>query len=644
MWRCPSFVLILTSLLWLEVEPSHAYSFVSTPAAASEQLAQGGVETLPTIPTTTSTAIPTVTPNPTATQTATPPLPTTDNLPILRLGDSGESVKELQSQLTQLGYYEGKIDGEFGTSTRLAVAKFQAAKGLSSDGVVGGSTRIRIEAEIQARAAAIATPSPDPAKQQKSQKRGLLWWVFVGMGLFGCVGAAAYAVRKYKAQKPKPDPTVIIPDEVSAIATDGNLTDDNLSVDFSTNGQPLSSEGISFRNITPEVVSGEKKNQNTHHPTIINATIVDAESERKSQLVSSQQKLLPEKLSEKLPEKLPEELPENNSATNNPTTNTYINNYPDHPEKKPAIASEDSQVNFVSAIHNEATFIQEKNCQEKNYQEKTYIQTQTDAHYTSLSEQEQTFIEHESYHSSTSNHEQTFIQHEAYYSSTSDHEQTFIQEYPQTEEYNHIEEDYPIEENQIDVGTEPWSKNAASQIISDQIIPEQTISGFSPHQSPSSFQATSQEFIAPEIAGKLTKVNIIDELVSDLRSPDPNKRRKAIWDLGQQGDSRAIQPLVDLLIDADSQQRSLILGALSEIGTRTLKPMNRALAISLQDESPEVRQNAIRDLTRVYDMMTQLSQMLYHATEDPDPNVQATARYALSQFNRLRSLAKSEDI
>ena len=150
---------------------------------------------------------------------------------------------------------------------------------------------------------------------------------------------------------------------------------------------------------------------------------------------------------------------------------------------------------------------------------------------------------------------------------------------------------------------------------------------------------TSSELLAPETTSRLAKVNIVDELVKDLGSTDPSKRRKAIWDLGQQGDSRAIQPLVDIMIDADSQQRSLILAALSEIGTRTLKPMNRALAMSLQDESPEVRQNAIRDLTRVYDMMTQLSQMLYHASHDNDANVQATAKYALSQMNRIRSLA-----
>lgn len=148
----------------------------------------------------------------------------------------------------------------------------------------------------------------------------------------------------------------------------------------------------------------------------------------------------------------------------------------------------------------------------------------------------------------------------------------------------------------------------------------------------------STEFLPMETTSRLAKVNIIDQLIEDLHSPDPTQRRKVIWDLGQKGDSRAIQPLVDLMMDADSQQRSLILAALSEISTRALKPMNRALAVSLQDESPQVRQNAIRDLTRIYDMMAQMSQMLSHAMQDPDADVQATAKYALSQMNRIRAL------
>ncbi|MGJ3245594.1 MAG: peptidoglycan-binding protein [Elainellaceae cyanobacterium] len=139
-----------------------------------------------------------------------------------------------------------------------------------------------------------------------------------------------------------------------------------------------------------------------------------------------------------------------------------------------------------------------------------------------------------------------------------------------------------------------------------------------------------------EATTRLAKVNIVQELVNDLHTPDPSKRRKAIWELGQRGSSEAIQPLSDLLIDSDSSQRSLILAAMSEIGMRSLKPLNRALIISMQDENPDVRKNAIRDITRVCDLVAQISQVLHHAAYDEDQEVQETAQWALKQVDRIR--------
>ncbi|MCT7982957.1 HEAT repeat domain-containing protein [Laspinema sp. A4] len=141
---------------------------------------------------------------------------------------------------------------------------------------------------------------------------------------------------------------------------------------------------------------------------------------------------------------------------------------------------------------------------------------------------------------------------------------------------------------------------------------------------------------------QLAKIDAIETLIEDLQSRVPTQRRKAIWELGQKGDSRAMQPLVSLLIDSDSRQRSLILASLAEIGNRTLQPMNRALVLSLQDSNPEVRKNAIRDLTRIYDLVSQTSQLLRHASEDSDPEVREAAQWALSQLNRLRPGANSE--
>ncbi|NEP09227.1 MAG: hypothetical protein F6K14_03085 [Symploca sp. SIO2C1] len=147
---------------------------------------------------------------------------------------------------------------------------------------------------------------------------------------------------------------------------------------------------------------------------------------------------------------------------------------------------------------------------------------------------------------------------------------------------------------------------------------------------------TVEDNLPLEKTTRLAKINIVDELIKDLQQGSPQKRRKAIWELAQQGDSRAVKPLVDLMIDSDSQQRSLILEALSQIGNKTLKPLNKALALSLQDDNAQVRKNAIRDLTRIYEVVAQMSQMLYHAADDPDPEVKETAQWAMNQLSRIR--------
>jgi peptidoglycan hydrolase-like protein with peptidoglycan-binding domain len=152
----------------------------------------------------------------------------------------------------------------------------------------------------------------------------------------------------------------------------------------------------------------------------------------------------------------------------------------------------------------------------------------------------------------------------------------------------------------------------------------------------------TQELVPSTTTSVLTKPSVVEELIQELGDSDPIRRNKAIWNLGQQGDSRAIQPLVELMLNADSQQHSLILSALAEIGIRSLKPMNRALAISVQNGNPEVRQNAIRDLVRISDLMVQMNQIVCHAVEDTDPEVQATAKYALKQMNRHRFFADSQ--
>jgi peptidoglycan hydrolase-like protein with peptidoglycan-binding domain len=58
----------------------------------------------------------------------------------LRLGSSGSPVRCLQSTLDAKGYDSGPIDGQFGPITYSAVVRYQQARRLLADGVVGRQT------------------------------------------------------------------------------------------------------------------------------------------------------------------------------------------------------------------------------------------------------------------------------------------------------------------------------------------------------------------------------------------------------------------------------------------------------------------------------------------------------------------------
>jgi hypothetical protein len=61
--------------------------------------------------------------------------------PTLKLGDTGEGVRQLQVVLRSLGFYRlPKVDGVFGPLTNAAVHSFQSSRKLAADGVVGPVT------------------------------------------------------------------------------------------------------------------------------------------------------------------------------------------------------------------------------------------------------------------------------------------------------------------------------------------------------------------------------------------------------------------------------------------------------------------------------------------------------------------------
>lgn len=62
----------------------------------------------------------------------------------LKVGSTGADVKELQGRLKFLGFFNGEVDGVFGSLTRNSVTWFQWEFGLKSDGVVGAKTKEKL--------------------------------------------------------------------------------------------------------------------------------------------------------------------------------------------------------------------------------------------------------------------------------------------------------------------------------------------------------------------------------------------------------------------------------------------------------------------------------------------------------------------
>lgn len=57
-----------------------------------------------------------------------------------RYGSRGEEVKQIQTKLKRWGYYNGSVDGIYGTQTVNAVKNFQRKNGLTADGIAGPAT------------------------------------------------------------------------------------------------------------------------------------------------------------------------------------------------------------------------------------------------------------------------------------------------------------------------------------------------------------------------------------------------------------------------------------------------------------------------------------------------------------------------
>lgn len=104
-----------------------------------------------------------------------PPAPPTSEIPCptprptIRKGDKGDCVKRAQDLLNKIINAGLNPDGDFGDKTKSAVVRYQQAKGMTADGIVGNQTWVSLESGGTNNATPIGTTSnPDPSNTGKS--------------------------------------------------------------------------------------------------------------------------------------------------------------------------------------------------------------------------------------------------------------------------------------------------------------------------------------------------------------------------------------------------------------------------------------------------------------------------------------------
>lgn len=78
---------------------------------------------------------------------------------VLRNGQSGQAVRQLQTDLQTLGFYSGTVTGHYGNITQEAVRKFQRKNGLSADGIAGKNTLSKLNELLSGGSSTVVLPS-----------------------------------------------------------------------------------------------------------------------------------------------------------------------------------------------------------------------------------------------------------------------------------------------------------------------------------------------------------------------------------------------------------------------------------------------------------------------------------------------------
>ncbi len=113
-----------------------------------------------------------------------------------KYGSRGSEVTQIQTKLKRWGYYNGNVDGIYGSQTLAAVKYFQRKNGLAVDGIAGPATL---------RAMGIFTSSSSSGSSSSSSNLNLLARVVYGEArgepYSGQVAVAAVVLNRVKSSK-----------------------------------------------------------------------------------------------------------------------------------------------------------------------------------------------------------------------------------------------------------------------------------------------------------------------------------------------------------------------------------------------------------------------------------------------------------
>ena len=129
--------------------------------------------------------------------------------PLLKMGSTGEAVRQLQQALKDLGYDPGAVDGQFGSKTEAAVKTFQRDRNLPVDGIVGEVTWLNIDEADTSNPTLKRGSTGNPVR--RAQKRLTLAGYDTG-GVDGMFDAATEsAVKRFQADQGLTDDGIVGP-------------------------------------------------------------------------------------------------------------------------------------------------------------------------------------------------------------------------------------------------------------------------------------------------------------------------------------------------------------------------------------------------------------------------------------------------